>query len=363
LTPRRVVLVLLVVALLGAVGGAWWVKQLATAAATEPGPATVTQEFVITPGTSLRGALRLLQAKQLVTSARHLEWYLRYSKPDPLGGRSVQAGRYRIEAGHTPLEILEQLVEGRVVMEQVTVIEGWTFAQMRALLARLPDLRQTIAGLDDAQIMAELGAPGVAAEGRFAPDTYAYAPEATSDMQILRMAYEAQTRNLQAAWESRQPDLPLASADEALTLASIIEKETALAGERTRVAGVYVNRLRRGMRLQSDPTVIYGIRDHYDGNIHKRDLTTDTPYNTYTRSGLPPTPIALPGREAIIAAVNPEKTDALYFVAIGDGSGGHYFSATYAEHTRALKRYLDRLHTNSLLDQQAGTSKVDASQP
>jgi UPF0755 protein len=352
------VLGLLLLAVLAAAGGGWWARQVAISAATEPGPATTTQEFLITQGTSLRGALRVLQDKQLVTSARHLEWYLRFTRPDPLAGRGVQAGRYRIEPGHTPLEVLQQLVEGRVVMEQLTVIEGWTFAQMRALLAKLPDLRQTTAKLSDEQIMSELGAPGVAAEGRFAPDTYSYAPEATTDLQILRMAYEAQARNLREAWEARQANLPLASPDEALTLASIIEKETALASERTRVAGVYINRLRRGMRLQSDPTVIYGIRDHYDGNIHKRDLTTDTPYNTYTRRGLPPTPIALPGREAIIAAVNPEKTDALYFVAIGDGSGGHYFSATYAEHNRALRRYLDRLRTNSLLDQQAEAEKA-----
>ncbi len=351
-------LVLLVV--LGAAGGAWWARQAATSAASEPGPATTTQELLIPQGTSLRGALHLLQQHQLITNARHLEWYLRFSKPDPLGGRGVQAGRYRIEPGHTPLEILQQLVEGRVVMEQLTVIEGWTFEQMRKLLASLPDLRQTTTGLSDAQIMNELGAPGVAAEGRFAPDTYSYAPEATTDMQILRMAYEAQAKNLEAAWDSRQTGLPLQSAAEALTLASIIEKETGLASERTRVAGVYINRLRKGMRLQSDPTVIYGIRDHYDGNIHKRDLTTDTPYNTYTRKGLPPTPIALPGREAIIAAVNPEKTDALYFVAIGDGSGGHYFSATYAEHTRALRRYLQRLRTNSLVEQQARAEKADA---
>jgi UPF0755 protein len=162
------------------------------------------------------------------------------------------------------------------------------------------------------------------------------------------MAFDAQQKILQEAWESRQPGLPLESPEEALALASIVEKETGLPSERNRVAGVYINRLRKGMRLQSDPTVIYGIRDRYDGNIRKRDLTTDTPYNTYTRAGLPPTPIALPGREAIIASLNPEKTDALFFVAIGDGSGGHYFAATYEEHLSAQGRYLARLRSNAM---------------
>jgi UPF0755 protein len=326
-----------------------------TSAASQPGAASVAQEFIVPQGASMRSVLRLLQDKQLVSNARYLEWYLRYSRPDPLEGRSVQAGRYRVEPGHTPLEILRQLVEGKVVMAQVTIVEGWTFAQLRAVLARQDELRITTKNLSDADIMSALGAPGEAAEGRFAPDTYSYAAGATTDLQIMRMAFDAQQKNLQEAWDARQPDLPIATPEEALTLASIVEKETGLASERARVAGVYVNRLRKGMRLQSDPTVIYGIRDHYDGNIRRRDLTTDTPYNTYTRAGLPPTPIALPGRAAIIAALNPEKTDALFFVAIGDGSGGHYFSATYAEHNRALQRYLERLHTNSLLDQMAAS--------
>ncbi len=333
-----------------AVGAVMWLKVLASAAATRPGAATTTQQFEVPPGASLRSALRLLQEKQLVTNARHLEWYLRYTSPDPLGNRGIKAGRYRVEPGHSPLEILHQLVEGRVVMEQLTVLEGWTFAQMRELLAREPELRQTIAGRSDAELMAELGAPDVAAEGRFAPDTYSYAAGATTDMQVLRMAFEAQRKNLQEAWEARQPDLPFSTPEEALALASIVEKETGLTSERSRVAGVYINRLRKGMRLQSDPTVIYGIRDRYDGNIRKRDLTTDTPYNTYTRAGLPPTPIALPGREAIVASLNPEKTNALFFVATGDGNGGHFFSATYAEHVRALERYHERLRMNALAE-------------
>jgi UPF0755 protein len=213
------------------------------------------------------------------------------------------------------------------------------------VLVRKPGLTVVTRDLSDAQIMAELGAPDLPAEGQFAPDTYAFAPGTTTDMQILRLAFDAQQRNLQQAWDSRQPGLPFASAGEALALASIVEKETGLASERARVAGVYINRLRKGMRLQSDPTVIYGIGARYDGNIRKRDLLADNPYNTYTRIGLPPTPIALPGRDAIVATLNPEKTDALFFVAIGDGGGGHYFSATFAEHNRALQRYLERLRS------------------
>ena len=179
-------------------------------------------------------------------------------------------------------------------------------------------------------------------EGRFAPDTYRFAEE-TPDREVLTMAHEAQQRLLAKAWEGRDKDLPLSSPEQALTLASIVEKETGLASERARIAGVFMNRLRKGMRLQSDPTVIYGIRDHYDGSIHTRDLRGDTPYNTYTRSGLPPTPIAMPGKEALWAVMHPERTDAVYFVAIGDGTGGHYFSASLAEHNKAVRRYLDRL--------------------
>jgi UPF0755 protein len=350
LKTSRVVLGVLLGGLVLAAGATLWLKHQLTVAATRPGAATTAEEFIVPQGSSLRSALRLLEEKQLITSARNLEWYLRYTKPSPLGGRDIQAGRYRVEPGRTPLQILQQLAEGRVVMEQVTILEGWTFAQMRAQLAKQKELRQTIAELSDQAIMAELGAPDVHPEGRFAPDTYSYAAGATSDMQLLRMAYQAQQKNLQEAWDARQQDLPFKTPDEALALASIVEKETGLASERTRVAGVYINRLRIGMRLQSDPTVIYGIGNRYDGNIRKRDLTTDTPYNTYTRAGLPPTPIALPGREAIVASLNPEKTDAIFFVAMGDGSGGHYFSTTYEEHNRALKRYLDRLHTRALAE-------------
>jgi UPF0755 protein len=336
----------LLVLLLGAAGAAVWAWKNVNAAAVTPGKATDVRDLVVPQGASLRAVLRELQQQQLIGDARFLEWYLRFREPGKAAvAPGIKAGHYRIAPGQQPLTILRQLVEGRIVLEHITIVEGWTFAQMRGALVRKPGLTIVTRDLSDTQIMAELGAPDLPAEGQFAPDTYSFAPGTTTDMQILRLAFDAQQRTLQQAWDSRQPDLPFASPAEALALASIVEKETGLASERARVAGVYINRLRKGMRLQSDPTVIYGIGPRYDGNIRKRDLTTDTPYNTYTRAGLPPTPIALPGHDAIVATLNPEKTDALFFVAIGDGSGGHYFSATFAEHNRALQRYLERLRS------------------
>lgn len=343
---RQAIAGTLLVLLLGAAATAVWAWKAAHAAAVTPGAATQVRELEIGQGTTLRAALRELQQQELIRDARQLEWYLRCCETGrKLAAAGIKAGRYRIAPGQQPLTILRQLVEGRVVLEQITIVEGWSFAQMRAALARKYGLQSTVRDLSDAQIMRALGAPDLPAEGQFAPDTYSFSPGAATDMQILRLAFEAQQRTLQQAWESRQADLPFTTAAEALVLASIVEKETGLARERGRVAGVFINRLRRGMRLQSDPTVIYGLGSRYDGNIRKRDLLTDNPYNTYTRAGLPPTAIALPGRDAIVATLNPEKTDAIFFVAIGDGSGGHYFSATVAEHNRAVQRYLERLRS------------------
>ncbi|MEO8309183.1 MAG: endolytic transglycosylase MltG [Pseudomonadota bacterium] len=331
--------VLLAAAALAALLG-WIAVQRA---ANQPGVAVTVQDFEVAKGATLRTILRSLEQKELITSARNLELYLRCcQRGTSFTGEGIKAGRYRIPPGQVPLSILRQLTDGRVVLEQVTIIEGWTFSQMRAELEHHKSIQPTMSARSDADIMQALQNPGLAAEGRFAPDTYSFAP-GTTDLQLLRMAFEAQRRTLEDAWKSRAPDLPLNTMDEALVLASIVEKETGLASERARVAGVFINRLRKSMRLQSDPTVIYGIRDHYDGNIRKRDLTTDTPYNSYTRDGLPPTPIALPGRDSIVATLHPEKTDALFFVATGDGSGGHYFSATVSEHNQAVQRYLDRL--------------------
>ncbi|MEO6078792.1 MAG: endolytic transglycosylase MltG [Steroidobacteraceae bacterium] len=344
-----ILLLLLLVLMTAATLG---LRRVVQQAATRPGPSTSMQQFEVQQGSSLRSVLKALERQQLIGDARLLEWYLRCCQlGTPLSSGDVKAGRYRIVPGQPPIEIVRQLIEGRVALEKVTIVEGWSFAQMRAHLAQQPDLLQTLGNRSEAGIMEQLGAPGLPAEGRFAPDTYSYASGVTTDIQVLGMAFTAQQRNLQTAWEARQPDLPLATPDEALVLASIVEKETGLANERARVAGVFINRLRKGMRLQSDPTVIYGIGDRWNGNIRKRDLTADTPYNTYTRTGLPPTPIALPGHKALVATLNPEKTDSIFFVALGDGSGGHCFSATVAEHNRCVQRYLERLRAPSIAEE------------
>ncbi len=307
------------------------------------GPAIEDQRITVAAGSSLRTVFMQLHDKGLLPHPQLFELYLRYANAATRGGLPViKKGRYRFPPGLKPLDILEQLQQGKVILEQFTLVEGWNFAQVRAALDALPVVTHTLSGKSDAEVMDALNQDASFPEGRFAPDTYRFS-EDTPDREILQLAHDAQQRNLEKAWQGREAGLPLASAYQALILASVVEKETGLASERPRIAGVFLNRLRKGMRLQSDPTVIYGIREHYDGNIRTRDLRTDTPYNTYTRTGLPPTPIAMPGKEAIWAVLHPERTDALFFVAIGDGSGGHYFSASLAEHNKAVRRYLDRL--------------------
>jgi UPF0755 protein len=250
--------------------------------------------------------------------------------------RAIRAGTYEANAGITPRRLLAMMVQGEVMLERVRFIEGWTFRQLRAELARAPYLKPETRDLSDAQVMAALGATGQHPEGRFFPDTYAYG-RGTSDLVVLKRAHAALTERLATAWAERSPDSPLKSPDEALILASIVEKETGTESDRPLVAGVFANRLRVGMMLQTDPTVIYGLGESFDGNLRKRDLVTDTPYNTYTRAGLPPTPIALPGLASLRAAVRPQATKAVYFVARGDGSSA--FSETLAEHNRAVNRY------------------------
>jgi UPF0755 protein len=250
--------------------------------------------------------------------------------------RKIRAGSYEIGRGVTPMALLKKMVRGDETLAVVRLIDGWTFRQFRAELAKGDSLKPSTAAMSDEEIMAALGAPGVSPEGRFHPDTYAYSKGAT-DMAVLKRAYRAMQTRLDAAWQERSPDTPLHSADEALILASIVEKETGVGSDRGRVAGVFVNRLRLGMPLQTDPTVIYGLGASFDGNLHKRDLLTDTPYNTYTRSGLPPTPISMPGKAALLAAVHPDSTKALYFVSRGDGSSE--FSDTLADHNRAVNQY------------------------
>jgi UPF0755 protein len=254
----------------------------------------------------------------------------------------AQAGTYEIAPHATARSILDQLNAGRVVLEALTVVEGWNFLQLRRALDEHPAVAHQLRGMSDAQLMSALGHEGEAPEGRFFPDTYRFAA-GTTDRKILEGAYARMQTELGNAWNARAPNLPVTSADQALILASIVEKETGREDERAKVAAVFVNRLRLGMRLQTDPTVIYGLGERYDGTIHTRDLETDTPYNTYTRAGLPPTPIALPGAASLQASMHPADTDALYFVATGNGDGSHHFSATLAEHDVALRAYLRKL--------------------
>lgn len=255
--------------------------------------------------------------------------------------RRIRAGSYAAEPGVTPAELLDKMVRGDESLESVTFIEGWTFAQMRAALSRSPGIRPTLQGLDDRTVMQALGSPGLPAEGWFFPDTYRYG-KGVSDRAVLLRAHEAMKVQLDRAWAQRQPNLPLKNPAEVLVLASIVEKETGQAADRARIAGVFANRLRLGMPLQTDPTVIYGLGSAFDGNLRRRDLQTDTPFNTYTRRGLPPHAIAMPGAQSLKAAVQPESTPALYFVAKGDGSS--HFSATLDEHNRAVWRYQKMPH-------------------
>jgi peptidoglycan lytic transglycosylase G len=288
-------------------------------------------------GSSLRVILAELARVHALRNPRLVEWYLRLHH-EPL---RAQAGIYELAHGAGTREILEQLRAGRVVLSQVTIVEGWSFAQMRQALDANADLVHEWRPLDEAALMSALGLKGKAAEGRFFPDTYRFAA-GTADRHLYELALQRMSERLQQEWAARAQDLPVRTAPDALILASIIEKETGREDERGKVAAVFVNRLRLGMRLQSDPTVIYGLGARYDGNLRRRDLEADGPYNSYTREGLPPTPIALPGAASLHAALHPAAIDALYFVATGNGDGTHQFSATYAEHNLALKRFLQR---------------------
>ena len=322
---RRLLALIVLVGI--ALGGAayWWLHQ-----PLDLGPEPL--ELAIEPGTTPRGVARDVVAAGVKTDARLLYAWFRVSGQD----RAIKAGNYEIPPGTTPISLLQKLARGEEALRALTLVEGWNWRQVRQALAKEEQLKRDSATLTDEALMAQLGRPGVAPEGRFFPDTYTYA-KGSSDIALLRRAMHAMDRRLEAAWAQRAADTPLKSADEALILASIVEKETGKASDRGQIAGVFVNRLRVGMLLQTDPTVIYGLGEKFDGNLRKRDLQTDTPWNTYTRPGLPPTPIAMPGKAALLAAVQPEATRALYFVAKGDGSS--HFSASLEEHNRAVNRY------------------------
>ena len=321
-----------------AAGGWLWLQHEFEA----PGPAPEVLRIEVEPGTSVRSVLTKLESQGSLRNARAVAWYLRLRGRRP----RVQSGAYELPAHASPAQILALFEEGKVILEQVTVVEGATFADFLDALEQHPRVAHTLSGKSAAEIMTALGHPGLSPEGEFFPDTYRFAAN-TSDAAILTLAYDSMQRALAAAWQGRSPDLPLATPYAALILASMIEKEAALESERALIAGVFVNRLRKGMRLQSDPTVVYGLGAHYDGTIHTRDLLRDNPYNTYTREGLPPTPIALPGRESLLAAVRPADTPALYFVATGLGNGAHHFSSTLQEHNSAVQTYLERLRASA----------------
>ena len=309
-----------------AAGGAWWWLE-------RPLPlAAARAELSIETGATPREIAQAWVDAGVQTSPLALYEWFRWSGQ----ARRIRAGSYEIDAGTSPRRLLAKMVQGEEAFEQVRFIEGWTLRQLRAELARAPALRPTTAAMTEAELMAAVGAPGQAAEGRFFPDTYVYS-RGVSDITVLKRAHRAMRQRLAAAWAARARDTPLKNADQALILASIVEKETGLAADRGRIAGVFINRLRLGMPLQTDPTVIYGLGPAFDGNLRKRDLLTDTPFNNYTRAGLPPTPIALPGLASLQAATNPEPTHALYFVARGDG--GSVFSENLAEHNRAVNKH------------------------
>jgi UPF0755 protein len=330
----RTAIALAVVTIVAAVGLAIWLER----GFHSPGPSENPVRVRIEPGSSVRSVLQLLARRGAIAQPRITEWYLRLRARNP----SVKAGDYELPAGASTARVLQLLEEGRVVLEQLTIVEGSTFADLRRALEAHPAIISTLAGQSDPQVMRAIGRAGQHPEGRFFPDTYRFAG-GTTDRELLKLAYAQMHLVLEDAWRTRKADLPLKSAADALTLASIVEKETGLVSERARIAGVFVMRLRRGMRLQSDPTIIYGLGARYDGDIRSRDLLTDTPYNTYTRSGMPPTPIALPGRDAVRAATQPDERGELFFVATGRGDGSHYFSRTLTEHNAAVRRYLATL--------------------
>lgn len=316
---------------------AWWSHrwlQTPIATLTEP---TV---FEVPKGASLRTVASTLNDRALLDQPLIFIAWARITKRD----HSLKAGEYQLTPGLTPSALLDLLNSGEVLLHSITFIEGSTFADIRKVLAQSPDVRGDYAARSPEDIMRALGQSGLHPEGQFFPDTYRFARN-TTDIELLGVAFRRMQQELKTAWESRAKDLPLAGPYEALILASIVEKETALDTERPQIAGVFIERLRRGMRLQTDPTVIYGMMNAYDGNIRRSDLLRDTPYNTYTRAGLPPTPIALPGLDSLRAAVQPEKSGALFFVATGNGDGSHYFSRTLAEHNAAVKRYLQKLRS------------------
>jgi len=322
---KKIIVTGAIVSVAAAGGFAWWCKHPLT---TSDPPI----EFTITPGSGVNAA-----AQQMARAGVPVNpfLFLVLARLSGDAGR-IKAGSYELKPNTSPRRLLTQLVRGEFAQEAVTIIEGWTFRQMREAIAATKTLRHETAKMSDAELMAKISSEFKQPEGLFFPDTYLFAKGA-SDLQIYRQAHQMMLNRLNAAWEKREPNLPYKNPYEALIMASIVEKETGQKSERAMIAGVFVNRLRTGMMLQTDPSVIYGMGLRYEGKIAKKDLQTDTPYNTYTRYGLPPTPISLPGVQSLAAAMAPARTDALYFVSRNDGTS--QFSSNLNDHNRAVNQY------------------------
>ena len=336
---RRFATLFFLILMVIAGASAFWLWQRYTGFTDAPLSGIEAGESVIVEsGDSLPVVLRKLREAG-VGNGEVIEWRALAQQLGAAG--KLQVGEYALKPGISPRELLVAMREGKVIQRRFTIVEGWNVREMRAALAKATPLKQETTQLDDAALMKTLGHPGQHPEGRFLPETYLYTG-GDSDLDVLKRANAAMDKALAAAWAQRRPDTVLKSADEMLTLASIVEKETGIASERPQIAGLFVQRLKIGMRLQTDPTVIYGIGPSYNGNIRKRDLLADTPYNTYTRAGLPPTPIAMPGVDALDAVAKPAASEFLYFVAVGDGSGRHLFARTLAEHEANVRTYLQK---------------------
>jgi UPF0755 protein len=322
---KKLVVTTIVLALAAGTAFTYWAKQ-----------PIITQEpaieFTVKPGSSGGAAAQQIAAAGAPVNPNLFSLLARITQKSA----RIKAGSYELKPGTNPRRLLDQLVRGEFAQESLTIIEGWTFKQMRQAIDASRGLKHDTAGLSDKELMAKISADFKAPEGLFFPDTYLFA-KGSSDLQIYKQAHTMLVNHLVAAWEKRDPSLPYVTPYQALIMASIVEKETGQKSERAMIAGVFVNRLKLGMLLQTDPTVIYGMGDKYEGKIRKRDLETDTPYNTYTRTGLPPTPIALPGVQSLMAALGPAKTEALYFVSRGDGTSK--FSGTLTDHNRAVNQY------------------------
>lgn len=332
----KLIFVLLLAAL---AAGGWWLWQRYTGFADAPLSGLEPGEtLVVESGDSFAGVLAKLRAAG-VHEGEKLEWQVLARQLGAAG--KLQVGEYALAPGMTPRQVLLAMRDGKVVSHRFTIIEGWNIRELRAALAKASPLEHDTTSMTDTALMQALDHAGQHPEGRFLPETYVYT-RGDSELDVLKRANGAMETALEAAWSQRAADTPLKSKEEALILASIVEKETGIAEERPQIAGVFARRLKIGMRLQTDPTVIYGMGAAYAGNIRKNDLLVDTPYNTYTRTGLPPTPIAMPGIDALRAAANPAAGDALYFVALGDGSGRHVFTSSLGQHEAAVREYIQR---------------------